>query len=354
METNIVMQSGGMTLDDFIGHKTRDKREDTKASYLSGWRKRENAHRNKAGDLQNDVTVWLHTRALFAARWTHNWPKIVDLAKTQTRAVWTMDCLCLEDESTLRRQYRRDRDGNRDSPPVLCPVCLLNEEVRGLVKAGKIKWTDVLFRYEAGKDVKELHSGGLYGAYGKQNLTDDERKELAAAEIYPKEAWKENAVAKCNYVCRVVDNDHPEKGVQISIELDSIGDAMKRKLAAEIEGRGDVGNPMLNPYALQWRYYPEEADFRKKFDVIPMPRIALTDEVRSLITEVDPPSIEHLMTPRNMKMLRASMEQHCLFELNWDAIFGPAEKFCDENGVFVDPKKVDAPLPDQDSDEIPF
>ena len=346
----------GMTLDDFIGHKTRDKKDD-RATYLSGWRKRDVSRRNESGDLENTVTVWLHTRATFNARWTHQWPRIVDLQRTQTLAVWNQDVVCLEPETVLRRQYRRTRDGDRETPPAICPHCLMIEEVRSLVASGKLSWTAELFRYEAGSDSKVIHAGGLYNAYGRPNLTPEEKAELASARISPKEAWKENAMAKCSYVCRVVDNDHPEKGIQISIEPDSVGDAMKRKLAAEIEGRGDVGNPMLNPYALRWKYYPDEADFRKKYDVIPMPRIELSDEIQSLITEVDPPSVDHLMAPPNMKTLRASMEQHCLYDLDWDAIFGPVELFCDENGVYRPDGEVDEEEghgADADDDDVPF
>lgn len=349
----------GMTLEDFLGHKTRERSDFAKATYLSGWRKRENAVRNKAGDLENSVTVWLSTKALFQARWAHSWPKIMDLKKTNSRAVWMQDFVCLEPESVLRNQYKRERDtGKRVVPPTTCPHCLLLEQVRDHVREGRLNWTDVLFKYEAGDDVKELRAGGIYGAFSSQKLTDAEKAQMAAARIYQKDAWKENANAKCNYICRVVDNDHPEKGIQISIELDSIGDAMKRKLAEEIEGRGEAGNPMLHPYPLRWKFYPDETDFRKKFAVVAMTAIKPTDEILRLITEEEPPSIDHLTTPGNMRALRASMEEACLHNevMDWDAIFGPVEAFCDADGRYQAPGTTHDtdPPPADDGDDLPF
>lgn len=349
------MTETGMTLEELLGHKTRDKSE-AKTTFLSGWRKRENAHRNtKTNELENTVTIWLHTRALFQARWTHKWPRIVDLVKTQSRAVWSQDLVCLESEAVLRRQYRRTRDGMRDTPPVICPTCLLLEQIRDSVKAGKLDWLTPIFKYEAGPDTVVLHAAGVYGGFSNPKMTPEEKAAMTAIGIYQTEGWKENSTAKCSYICRVVDNDHPEKGVQVSIELDSIGDAMKRRLADEIEGRGDVGNPMRNPYAIQWRFYPDEGDFRKKFSVVPMPKIQLTDEIKSLIVDTDPPPIEHLLKPCNMKNLRNSMEEHCLVDLDWDTVFGPVEALCDENGCYrPEGSKDDPEVSESDSDEIPF
>lgn len=350
----------GMTLDQFLGHKTRDKNDD-RAARLSNWRKDENAKRNQLGDRECSVLVWLHTQATFQARWIHQWPGIVELKKTNTRAVWSRDFVCLEDEATLRSQYKR-RDGERVNPPKICPHCLLTEAVRKGVVKGDFKWTDPLFVFETEDDKKVLHAGGIYGAFKSQKLTDVEKAEMAAAKISPKDAWKEIAMAKCTYVCRVVENDHPEKGIQVAVEIDSIGDAMKRKLFEEIQGRGDQGNPMINPYALKWSYYPDEADFRKRYSVIPMPIVKLSDDVRELICNTPPPSVDYLMKPANMKVLRASMEEYCVTDkLDWDAIFGPVEKFCDENGVYHDPNASQSTETDEtpsdednDSDQLPF
>lgn len=350
----------GMTLEQFLGHTTREK-SDAKTARLKGWRDPKNAKKNELGMRECSVTVWLHTQATFQARWAHQWPKIIDMQKSQTRVVWMQDFACLEDESVLRAQFKR-RDGVRTNPPKVCPHCLMLEAVRAGVARGDFKWTDKLFRFETDgpKDnLKELTAGGMCGYFGKKDMSDAEKAEIRAAGIYLTDIWKEKVVAKCEYVCRVVDNDAPEKGCQIAIEIDSIGDAMKRKLFNEIRALGDDGNPLLNPYALMWVVYPDEDDPRKKYDVIALPRLKLSPEIKELITEVPPPEVDYLFKPCNMKVLRASMEEHCLTDkLDWDAIFGPVEKFCDANGVYHSKSEVSdtdpPPAGDVDSDDIPF
>ena len=62
-----------------------------------------------------------------------------------------------------------------------------------------------------------VHVGGIFNAFGRKDLSDEEKKELRAASISPKFAWKENAQAKCSYMFCVVDNDHVSDGVQVTI-----------------------------------------------------------------------------------------------------------------------------------------
>ncbi|MDE2099195.1 MAG: hypothetical protein KGL39_18215 [Patescibacteria group bacterium] len=321
-----------MSLADFLGHKTRET--GSKSAFLNGsWK--DEISRNEQGVKEAHLDVWLHTKSLFTAVWRHNWPQVFQ-KQDGTRNLYNSRMRCLESESTLRRQYFRS-NGRREAPPTICPHCLLIENVRQLVESGQLDWKEVLFRFTVDGNTIELHAGGIYNGFKKAN--DEQKKELAAAGIYLKEAWKENCMAACSYVFPVVVAGKEEDGIMISVEKDSLGDAFKRTLANQIESRKAKGNPLLNPYPLRWKYYPDEENPNKRYDVLPLIDEEPSPEVLQLIVDTDPPEdqIAKVLDPPNMKSLRAAMEQYCTYDLNWDAIFGPVEKYCDENGNYHAP-----------------
>ncbi len=336
----------GMNLEEFLGHKTRDSGS---SQYLSKWRKR----------TPPEVVTWMHTRSKLHSVWQHNWPRIVDL-RDGGRAIWGGSFKCLEDEKTvLSFQRNRDRKtGKRDVPPAVCPLCRLVEYVRDLVQEGEMSWTDVLFRYEiadgGNSEPRIMHAGGLYGGFGIKNPTQEQLKELETAGIRRDEAWMENAYAQCKYVFRVVDNSEPDKGCQIAVEQDLLGQKVRETIAKEMEGRGlEKGNPLKNPYAIKWKHCPSEKEFGKKYNALAMSNevVPLTPEIERLIVEVDPPDISRVLEPWNIKTLRSLVEHYCQFQgLDWDTVFGPAEARCDENGNYAEPEPDDEdenPLPDE-------
>lgn len=324
--------SNGMSLQDFLGHKTRE--QGSKSVFLNGSWKDEVSH-NTQGMKEAHLDVWLHTKSLFTAVWRHNWPQVFQ-KQDGTRNLYNSRMRCLEHESTLRRQYFRS-NGLREAPPTVCPHCLLIEKVRQLVESGQLDWKEVLFRFSVDGNTIELHAGGIYNGYKKAN--DEQKKELAAAGIYVKDAWKENCMSACSYVFPVVVAGKEDDGIVISVEKDSLGDAFKRELSKQIAARKDKGNPLLNPYPLRWMYYPDEMNPNKRYDVLALTEEKPSAEVLQLIVDTDPPAdqIAKVLDPMNMKTLRASMEQYCTYELDWDAIFGPVEKFCDEQGNYRAP-----------------
>lgn len=312
-----------MTLDEFLGHKTSDVGESV---YLR-WNKRQ----------PPQVDVWLHTRAGIRSLWQHNFPRIVDLKDEATGAthqeVWGGSFNCWEHESVLRRQYFRDQDG-RKFPPEICPFCRMIEAIRRMVETGKLSWIAPIFKFEVGnpKYDQVVHAGGIYNAYGKQNLTAEQLAELKKHHIYRKESWKENGMSKCSYVLFVVDNDAVEKGVLVSVESAGLGDKIKTAIAQRQKSSGrDKGNPILNPYAIRWEHHPDEADLNKRYEAYPMDSIGLSPEVHRLITETVPPDVKNLTMLGNPKLLRGKFEAHwCGPEIDWDWIFGPSmEKFDD-------------------------
>lgn len=335
------MSEHAMTLDEFLGHRASDSGSDT--TFLR-WTKRQPPR----------VDTWLHTRAPILALWQHNWPRIVERTSETGEKyfeIWGGNWNCWESEVVLRRQYFRDKEtGERKTPPTICPHCLLIERLHGAVDAGELSWTDAVFAFSVGSDSdRVLHAGGLFNAFGKQDLTQDELDELKKARIFRKEAWKENAMAKCNYVLRVVDNDTPSNGVQVSIEGSGLGDKLKAAIKDRMTSAGpEAGNPMRSPYCIRWEHHPEELRFDQKHRAIPMERIALTPQIRKLIVDDPPPDISRLIKPGNPKLLRASMEQHwCGPEgiVDWNEIFGQCEAAFDAQEKTSGDSKDDADFP---------
>ena len=209
------------------------------------------------------------------------------------------------------------------------------EEIYRLIKEGELDWTDKLFRFKGSDPSKNLilHAGGLYNAYGKPNLTDEQKSEIKSARISPKDAWRENAMAKCNYIFRVVDNDNPGEGIQITTETTLLGDKVKGLIRDTKTAIGEEdGNPLRNPYCIRWQYLPNEPQFNDQYKAIRMEKIPLTDVIEELITS-EPPDISNLIKHGNIKDLRTSMEAHYIGPkdlLDFDFIFSKAEQVQDE------------------------
>lgn len=315
--------STAMSLDEFLGHSSRGGGGDT--NFLRWTKKQPPA-----------VNTWLHTRAPIVALWQHNWPRIVTRKDQQTGQerleVWGGTWNCWEAEAILKRQYFREKDtGLRKAPPQVCPHCMLEELLRQLVDSRRLSWVAPIFRFDVGdpQTARVLHAGGLYNAYGKKDITQGEIEELNQARIYRTESWKENAMAKCNYVFRLVDNDDPAGGIQVTTETTGLGDKVKGAIRDRMTSMGsEAGNPMRSPYCIRWEHHPNEQQFDQKYRAVPMDRVQLTEQVRQLIVDDSPPDISHLTRPGNVATLRSVMEQrYCGPQgmIDWDAVFGPAE-----------------------------
>lgn len=342
-----------MGLDEFIGHTTSGGGRN---NYLKGWKK------------NGYVECWLHKQASFVALWRHQLPVIRAFedrdTKQITRKIWSQNWKCWEAEGVLTNQHKRDKKtGAREAPPSICPVCLLLEDVYQRVLSGrsisaraseagadkealKVEWkerralalTAAIFRFtiddeNATPEEREvvLTAGGMLGLYRPDKLSDGEKAQLKKARIRMDEAWKESAMSKCSYVFTVVDNAHPEAGVQIAIEASLLGEKVKNVIVGERKRLGrDDGNPLKNPYPIRWEHHPKEKEAQKKYQAFALSTTGgnarpYTDEIKALI-EGDAPNIENLKRNGNATTLRAQLEQYALVEFDWDAIFSQAEK----------------------------
>jgi hypothetical protein len=304
-----------MNLNEFLGHKTRES-----GNYLKKWQKRQPPR----------IDLALHTTAPMAALWQHGKPRVQESRREGfegVREVWSGAVNCVEPEAVLRRQYSRAQDDERDCPPTVCPICLLIEAVRRAVRQGKIGFAQPVFRW-AGDDPSKavtVTAAGTWNGYSdERRLTREQVAAMRRANVKVSEAWRENMMAKCNYVFVIADLQDPGAGALITTETTAVGDAMKAAIRDRMTQLGeDEGDPFQNPVAFRWEHFPNAANFKDKYKVLPMPRLPLDDVMPVIRGEA--PSIDHVVRAPNMAKLRADFEAACLVELPWDDIFGPAE-----------------------------
>lgn len=300
------------SIDDFLGHSGSGGGG---GRYLKNWKKK------------GSIRVWLHTKRLPIASWKHNIPNLVVFEDRDTRettkAFWGRDMNCWEDELFLKNQYGRDEAGKLEAPPRKCSLCRLIDVVAQAVANGELDWTDEVFRFEGATDSKNdrvIHAGGMTNLFGKKDLSEAQKKQLRAKEIYPSQEWAQNFHAKCQYVLAVVDNDDPGAGVQIASQAQSVGDAIKGVIKDARASLGDEdGNPMVNPFCIELTY-DDKAQMNKKYHARRIERIRLTPEIERLIRS-DPPDLGPSIRPFNQRALRAFLERYAVVDLPWDRIF---------------------------------
>ena len=279
------------------------------------------------------IDVFLHTRRMPVAIYNHGFPHIVTLKDKDTQEpvnhAWTQKFICHEEEAVLKDQYRIT-DGKPDNPAQVCGICRTVAMIRYLVFTGKIGWLDPVFYYE-GDDKSEaiqLRAAGLYGGFDTKKTNDAQKAEMKKAKVWVKDAWKQNAMAKGNYVLTVVECAKPSEGIVVMTEAALLGDKIKEAIAAMRVQQGDKeGNPILNPYAFRLFYREAEEQFDKKYAAIGLPSVKPNDEVLKMLRS-DPPNIDNVTTPFNQTKMRLSMEKHWVhdFKLPWDKLFPETTK----------------------------
>ena len=357
----------GMSIDEFLEHSTGGG--GSRGNFLKSWKK----------NNPPKITVWLHTESPIAARWSHPWPKFVTRENKETGEkqleVFGGNWGCHERELILSKQRFREPDGERQYPPEVCPLCKTIEVVRMAVLRGEISWIDPIFQFKGDNPENDLiiTAGGLYNAFSNPKLTDGQKAELRRAGIRPRDAWRENANAKCQYVFSIVNHERIGDGVQIATEPDALGNAMKRAIKDQIEKISRIhglekgkllGNPLRNPYPFLWEYLEEE-NFDKKYRIVALDGMPVSDEIKALIIDAPPPDIKQHFRAGNVKALRLDMEKAALVDLPWDEIFGDAEKHAEEESDQVPADEVvptpakrtpvvsSKPVPVEDPDQFP-
>lgn len=301
-------------IDEFMTHSTSTP----KGAYLSKWKDRS----------PPKVNTVLHKKADIYVLWRHQLPRIVIIEKDNEKHVWGGNYVCWESESLLKKQFKRLDDDTRVVPPETCPLCKMIEWTYQSILDGKIEWTTEMFSFESDdpKESRTIHAGGICNMFGKDDLSDDEKKDLKKHGIYQQDAWKENAWAKASYLLQVVDVDEPSAGVQIAIESSLLGDKVRTVISDRRMSLGkDRGDPTKNPYVIQWEHNPaRNIAFNKKYHARLMDGMEITEQVMALI-DGDPQDVANIIKRFNALELRAQLEEAAVMEIPWDNFFGKLE-----------------------------
>jgi hypothetical protein len=318
-----------LNLDEYLGHSSSSF---NRSSFLKGWK----------SNKPPQIDVWLHTRAPFAALWQHNVAMVKSWEDKDThqpvRAIWGQEFNCWEEESVLLDQYKTDRHtGERETPPVICPICKMREWVRQMVHARELDILQPIFHFaiEDGCHPKSdperiIYAGAMIGQMKKDKLSEADLKRIKEAKINiggDDGVWRDNYAAKCNYVFVVVDNDNPDKGIQIAVETTALGEKMKSAIGHRIKRTRskEKGSPFLNPCPFRWEYHEKEQEFNKKYDAVELEMDEIPEAVRELIVDVDPPNLEKICRVGDAVSLRIMLEQFAAIEMPFDDFFADAE-----------------------------
>ena len=302
----------GMSLDEFLGHSTGNAR----STVLKNWKKRPS----------HSVDAWLHRSAPFACVWRHNMSRVVIKKEGGGKDVWGLNLTCWEREEVVKNQYKRLQNGEREIPPECCPMCKMLEWIHQAIENGDIDWTTPVFRFigDVPQNNITYYAGGMTGAFGSRNITDEQKQELGKAGIHVRDAWKQVVQPKANYVMCVVDNDAPKDGVQVTIEPSLLGDKLRTEIRKALKSEGEEeGDPRKFPVVFQFQHDPDpKIEFGKKYDVtrISQKRIPLTTEIDRLISGPSP-NVEFVTNPFDADTARMELEAHALIEMPWDDFF---------------------------------
>jgi hypothetical protein len=321
------------SLDDFLSYTSSNK-----AAYLGNWKD------------DGSVTIWLHKHLAPKRVWRHGLKRIVLPTKDKPAAIWTDRYVCLEQEDVLKDQYRFERlTGRRQVAPRVCPNCLFGEYVRGLILTGKIHWLDPVLKYETDEESIIICAQGLIGYPKPDKLSDEQKRELRAAGVTGNTSWQEDQRPKLNWIFTAVEHKHPEKGIQIDIETQALGDRVRKQIKKAMEvadlkepGAGWKGNPLLNPYPIKFSYNDaKDVPFGDKYDATALEGISPSEEILALL-DSEPPrdAVERLMQHPDLASLRKNLEQHTLIPgVPWDQIFSPAYELYKANNWPIEAKE---------------
>lgn len=274
----------GMGLGDFLNESAGS----SKGDWLKSWKE------------NGSIVVWLHTRAKIHARFAHQFPYVEAREDKETRRVVrvlrSLKFGCWESDAVLAKaRWRNQVTGEREVPPVICPLCLLNEAI---MADTKLPDDAEIFHVEGrswdGSEPREAR-------YIKGNLTGKFARN--------KESWKQSVDVRKSYLFCVVPAENIDGGPKITEESIAIGEAVKLVIKQEMDSEGDeAGNPAISPYAFKWTYDAKAKSPKDFYKAYRFRQAKLTDEVRDQIISAEPPSIAQFCRRGDVFALRAYVE----------------------------------------------
>lgn len=320
----------GMGLDDFLSEGSK------RGAWLEDWRKK------------GEIDVWLHTKSRIYARYAHSFPFLESVEDKETRRIRKVlrwhKFGCLESIKVLESRFFRDKvTGEREVPPVVCPLCVFDELLRA---DERLPDDAVIFAIPGAMDFKGKPTPV---SHVKGNMTGVWKTA---------ESWKDKIDPRKTYLIAVVPEGQAGDGVQITEEASALGDALRAAIKHAMESKGaEAGNPALHPYAFRWRYHEKEVPARK-YEVFPVEQIALAEEVRVLIVDEPPPDLSQFTKTGDPRVLRAYFDEALtpaareVFDV--DAIFAPAlAAFPEGGGTERRERRAETPEQKRDAHRLP-
>lgn len=315
------------SLDGFLDYSSRAPKT---GGYLGGWKKSKD-------EEHGEITVWMHVGFMPAPFWAHSVYNTIE-SKDEKLIVVPRRWTCHEPDAIAKQQKWRLDDGTAEHPPTICPMCIMTSVIARMVTQGEIGFADPVFEWKGADDTVQILAGGIYGHFRKKKgLTRDQQVAMRVAKIRQTDAFKHDMRTGLKYLFAVLDNAHPEKGLQTAVESEGLSGKVRAAIIAEatkvqaqtkIDMRDDrvrgQWDPSRTPYPFLWQY-DDTKDFDDKFTVIALRGTEMPPDVQAIIVDGPAPDASDL-EPGNCFTLRAELEAHCLFALPWDEIFGPAEK----------------------------
>ena len=336
------MNTSGMSVSQFLGHSNKGKSK----KYLKKW----------SSEPPYAITVWLLPSAPIMSLWRHGFLRLETVKDKQTQAerkeVWGARIGCLESEEVLQKMHWRDKTTHtRDVPPVICPMCLMIEDVYQRIARGELSWVSPVFYFDGlrrvGKSYVQgqfVHAGGLTNMFANKKMSDAQRAAMAAVPvqqggpIYQRDSWAQNALAKLEYGFAVVDHDAVSEGPQIAIVPNLLGGKVQTAIQhrkKELIASGvpeelaiQQSDPSITPYPFRWEHDPADGiEFSKMYDAIPLSTVRMTPAIKKILRSTEPPEMAGLAEKPNLRALRATLERHAMIKLPWDQYFEAAFKW---------------------------
>lgn len=324
-------------MEGWLGHKGRSGGG---GKYLSKWKE------------DGSVDVWLHTKRLPLVIWRHPVPTYVvvdDKDKDEkVKHVFSKKYVCHEDEAVLEHPWRDKVTGEREKPPQRCALCKFSDHLWMQIlewldthtwdesgkawkekKSGKGKGIDpctIIFEFESEAKSSEnvtMYAGGFCGFFSQRELPSDVVKAMKAKRILGNEIWKQNGNVKSESVMCVVNQADVSAGVQIAVEAQALGDAVKKEI--QRVWKSNEINIQKQPYVIEWTY-DEKEQFSKKYGATSKLKVKPSDRVLKLIRG-EAPDLTELKKPFNQQQMRLIFEKHCLLtDIDWNEIFPTKEQ----------------------------
>lgn len=271
------------------------------------------AHLSKWKD-KGQIDIWIHTNSGMDCRLNHVLP-FVRTGKNKDgddeEMVGFFNFVCHEDVRDFHF---------RKNPPQHCPIDLIVEQIRN---ENRIADDDIVYRVEIGDRKRDRFISKVdFIGEGKS-----------------KDSWQNTMKPQCQYVLVVIDHANPANGLVVATEKFSLGEKIKKAIKKEVERRGDLGNPHINPYPFRWKFDENARNFSDYYDAYPLD-LPITEQIQSLL-DADPLDLGMYMNPGDTSKLRSILEAHLTDEVKQYLDLDEAFSNTLENAGSSDPENLE-------------